>query len=97
MLLRHNNHLRVSHLGPVSPFSRLTSLLATLGSQTPKWRVEATSESVSFESTATAERRPLSVTEREETRRHGEDTARSRRFNGSQRAEARFLTMLMTL
>ena len=39
---------------------------------------------MSFESAATAERRPLSVTERAETRRHGEGTARSRRFNQSQ-------------
>lgn len=40
---------------------------------------------MSFESAATAERRPLSVTERAETRRHGEGTARSRHFNQSQR------------
>lgn len=40
---------------------------------------------MSFESAATAERRPLSVTERAETRRHGEYTARSRRFNQTQR------------
>lgn len=39
---------------------------------------------MSFESAATAERRPLSVTERAETRRHGEGTARSRRSNQSQ-------------
>lgn len=39
---------------------------------------------MSFESAATAERRPLSVTERAGTRRHG-GTAKSRRFNQSQR------------
>lgn len=39
---------------------------------------------MSFESAAAAERRPLSVTERAETRRHGEGTARSRRSNQSQ-------------
>lgn len=81
MLLRHNNHQGGSHLDPVSPFSSLSSLLPTLSSLTPKWRFEAPSESVSFESAATAERRPLSVTERAETRRHGEVTARSSPFN----------------
>lgn len=39
---------------------------------------------MSFESAATAERRPLSLTERAETRRHGEGTARSRHFNQAQ-------------
>lgn len=81
LLLRHNNHCGVSHLSPVSPLRSLSSLLPTLGSVAPKWRFEAPSESVSFESAAAAERRPLSVTERAETRRHGQVTARSRRFN----------------
>lgn len=84
LLLRHNNHDGDSHLGPVSPYPSLSSLLPTLGSLTPKWRFEAPSESVSFESAATAERRPLSLTESAETRRHGEGTARSRRCNQTQ-------------
>lgn len=84
LLLRDNNPHGDSHLGPVSPFSSLSPLLPTLGSLTPKWRFGSPSESSSFESAATAERRPLSVTERGETRRHGEDTAMSRQFNQSQ-------------
>lgn len=81
LLLRDNNHHGDSHLGPVSPFSPLSLLLPTLDSLTPKWRFGSPSESSSFESAATAERRPLSVTERGETRRHGEGTAMSRQLN----------------
>lgn len=84
LLLRHNNHYGDSHLGPVSPYPSLYPLLPTLGSLTPKWRFEAPSESVSFESAATAERRPLSLTESAQTRRHGEGTARSRHVNQTQ-------------
>lgn len=66
------------------PPIRLYPLLPTLGSLTPKWRFRAPSESVSFESAATAERRPLSLTESAQTRRHGEGTARSRQANQMQ-------------
>lgn len=76
-----------SHLGPVSPLPSLPTLLPTRDSVTPKWRFEAPSESVSFESAATAERRPLSDTERAETRRHGEGTATSRPLNQLPREE----------
>lgn len=81
LLLRDNNRHGDSHLGPVSPLASLSPLLPTLGSLTPKWRFGSPSESPSFESAAAAERRPLSVTERGETRRHGEGTAMSRRLN----------------
>lgn len=51
---------------------------------------------MSFESTA-VERRPLSVTERAGTRRHGEDTAREGSLNQLQRSGRSLAVVLYEL
>ena len=51
---------------------------------------------MSFESTA-VERRPLSVTERAGTRRHGEDTAREGSLNQLQRSGRSLVAVLCEL
>lgn len=70
-------HKHLLTLGPVSPFSLDSLLLPTLRSLPPKWRLRGHTDSESVGS-AVEERRPLSVTERAGTRRHGEDRETNR-------------------